>query len=167
MPAKLRTKYRGAISDWELEDPETGEHKRFRVAYIHSSEEAAQVAAARERALSKAEEQLRRVYNGLGGRYYKTSTQVERRVGQIVDKNIQGLITVNVAAPNGKPTLSWERNRKRSSTPHAPTGSTRWRPTLRAADRWDGATPLQRPRSRRTPPPRSQTDTQGPPDLPA
>ena len=67
LPAKLRTKYRGAIRDWETEDPETGERKRFRVAYIHSSEEATQVAAARERALAKAEEQLQRVRNGLGG----------------------------------------------------------------------------------------------------
>jgi Domain of unknown function (DUF4277)/Transposase DDE domain len=113
LPAKLRTKYRGALTDWELEDPETGEQKRFRVAYIHSSEEQAQVAAARERALSKAEEQLQRVHNGLGSRYYKTKTQVERRVGQIVGKNIQGLITVKVGpARNGKPTLTWERNQK-------------------------------------------------------
>jgi hypothetical protein len=47
-PAK-RTKYRGALTTWELEDPETGEPRTFRVAYIHSSEEAREVAAARER----------------------------------------------------------------------------------------------------------------------
>ena len=110
LPAKQRTKYRGAIRDWETEDPETGERKRFRVAYIHSSEEATQVAAARERALAKAEEQLQRVRNGLGGRYYKTTTQVERRVGQIIATNIHGLITVTVSTSNGKPTLAWERN---------------------------------------------------------
>ena len=110
LPAKLRTKYRGAITDWELEDPETGEHRSFRVAYIHSSEEQAQVTAARERALAKAEEQLGRVRNGLGGRYYKTKTQIERRVGQILGTNIQGLITVNVGVSGGKPTLSWDRN---------------------------------------------------------
>ena len=110
LPAKLRTKYRGAITDWELEDPETGEHRSFRVAYIHSSEEQAQVTAARERALAKAEEQLGRVRNGLGGRYYKTKTQIERRVGQIIGTNIQGLITVNVGVSGGKPTLSWDRN---------------------------------------------------------
>ena len=111
LPAQKRTKYRGALCDWELEDPETGEHKHFRVAYIHSSEEATQVAAARERALAKAEEQLQRVHNGLGGRYYKTKTQVERRVGQIITTNIQGLITVNVGpARGGKPTLTWKRN---------------------------------------------------------
>ena len=111
LPARKRTKYRGAICDWELEDPETGEHKRFRVAYIHSSEEATQVAAARERALTKAEELLARVKRGLGGRHYKTKTQVERRVGQIIGTNIQGLITVNAGpARNGKPTLSWQRN---------------------------------------------------------
>lgn len=112
LPARLRTKYRGAICDWEVEDPETGEQRAFRVAYIHSSEEHAQVAAARERALAKAEEQLARVKNGLGGRYYKTNTQVERRVGQIVAKNIQGLITVEVGTRKGKPTITWARDQQ-------------------------------------------------------
>ena len=110
LPAAQRTKYRGTLCDWELEDPETGEPRRFRVAYIHSSEEHTQVAAARERALQKAEEELQRVKNGLGGRYYKTTTQIERRVGQIIAKNINGLITVTVGARDGKPTIAWERN---------------------------------------------------------
>jgi len=110
LPPKLRTKYLGQLVDWQVEDPDTGEQTRFRLAYIHSSEEQAQVAAARERALQKAEEQLQRVRNGLGGRYYKTKTQVERRVGQIIGKNIQGLITVTVGTSKGKPTIAWERN---------------------------------------------------------
>ena len=113
LPVGKRTKYRGALCDWQLEDPETGEPKRFRVVYIHSSEEATQVAAARERALAKAEELLGRVQRGLGGRYYKTATQVQRRVGQIVATNIQGLIDVDVAtAPDGKPTLAFKRNQQ-------------------------------------------------------
>ena len=82
------------------------------MAYIHSSEEQEQVAAARERALQKAEAELARVRNGLGGRYYKTDTQVQRRVGQIVTSNIQGLITVTVADNNGKPTIAWQRDDK-------------------------------------------------------
>jgi transposase len=111
LPAARRTKYRGVLSDWLLEDPETGEPRRFRVAYIHSSEEQEQVAAARERALAKAEDELQRVRNGLGGRYYKTATQVERRVGQIIATNIQGLITATVGtAPAGKPTLTYCRD---------------------------------------------------------
>ena len=108
-PAK-RTKYRGALTTWELEDPETGEPRTFRVAYIHSSEEAREVAAARERALAKADEELQRVRNGLGGRYYKTRVQVERRVGQIIGPNIHGLITVTAGEDHaGKPTISWQR----------------------------------------------------------
>jgi len=110
LPAKLRTSYRGALRDWQLEDPETGERRRFRVAYIHSSEEQAQVAVARERALLKAEEQLARVKRGFGGRHYKTRTQVERRVGQIIGKNIAGLIAVKVGSRSGKPTLSYQRD---------------------------------------------------------
>ena len=116
LPAKLRTTYRGALRGWELEDPETGEQQHWRVAYIHSSEEHEQVAAARERALQKAEEQLQRVRNGLGGRYYKTKTQIERRVGQIIAKNIQGLITVTVKARAGKPTLAFKRDEQAIAT---------------------------------------------------
>jgi transposase len=107
---RLRTRYRGALRDWDVQDPETGEHRRFRVAYIHSSEEHEEVALARERALSKAEEALQRVERGLGGRYYKTKTQVQRRVGQIVGQNIRGLITVTVGQRAGKPTIGWQCN---------------------------------------------------------
>jgi len=110
LPSKLRTKYRGALRDWKVSDPETGEPRRFRVAYIHSSEEQEQVAAARERALRKAEEQLQRVKNGLGGRYYKTRKQVETRVARIIDTNIEGLITTTTGTRNGKPTLTFKRN---------------------------------------------------------
>jgi Domain of unknown function (DUF4277)/Transposase DDE domain len=110
LPSKLRTKYRGTLGDWKVSDPETGETRRFRVAYIHSSEEQEQVAAARERALRKAEEQLQRVKNGLGGRYYKTRKQVETRVARIIDTNIEGLITTATGTRNGKPTLTFKRN---------------------------------------------------------
>jgi Domain of unknown function (DUF4277)/Transposase DDE domain len=110
LPADLRTHYRGALRPWDVEDPETGQLRRLRVAYIHSSEEAEQVAAARERALIKAEEQLARVQRGLGGRHYKTKTQVQRRVGQIIGANIAGLIAVKVGARAGTPTLHYQRD---------------------------------------------------------
>jgi Domain of unknown function (DUF4277)/Transposase DDE domain len=107
---ELRTKYRGALRDWELTDPETGETRRFQVAYIHSSEEHRETAAARERALTKAEQQLQRIKNGLGGRYYKTRKQVETRVARIITPNIEGLITTTTATRNAKPTLTWARD---------------------------------------------------------
>jgi transposase len=110
LPAQQRTRYRGALVDWPIDDPETGQPRRFRVAYIHSYEEAREVAGARERALTKAEEQLARVTRGLGGRYYKTRAQVERRVGQIIAPNIAGLISVKVATRAGKPTLTHARD---------------------------------------------------------
>ena len=110
LPPELRTRYRGALRDWELTDPETSETRRFRVAYIHSSEEHRETAAARERALTKAEEQLQRVKNGLGGRYYKTRKQVETRVARIITPNIEGLITTTTATRNAKPTLTWARD---------------------------------------------------------
>lgn len=111
LSAARRTRYRGALDDWKVQDPETGAQRDFRVAYIHSSEEAREVAAARERALQKAEAELQRVRNGLGGRYYKTAPQVQRRVGQIISANIQSLLTVTVGQDNttGKPTISWQR----------------------------------------------------------
>jgi Domain of unknown function (DUF4277)/Transposase DDE domain len=110
LPAQLRTRYRGALRDWALVDPETGESHRFRVAYIHSSEEHSETAAARERALTKAEEQLQRVHNGLGGRYYKTRKQVEARIARIIGKNIEGLVSTTTGTRNGKPTLTWARD---------------------------------------------------------
>jgi transposase len=113
LPLAKRTRYRGTLSDWQLEDPQTGEQRCFRVAYIHSSEERHQVAAARERALTKAEDELTRVRNGLGGRYYKTTTQIERRLGQIIATNIHGLLTVTVGQDRaGKPTLTFKRDQQ-------------------------------------------------------
>lgn len=116
LPPKLRTKYRGALRDWEATDPQTGETRSFRVAYIHSSEEQREVQAARERALRKAEEQLQRVKNGLGGRYYKTRKQVDTRVARIITPNIEGLITATTGTRNGKPTLTFTRDQDAIAT---------------------------------------------------
>jgi Domain of unknown function (DUF4277)/Transposase DDE domain len=110
LPVRLRSKYRGALRDWQLTDPQSGAERRFRVAYIHSSEEQEETALARERALLRAEEKLRRAQRGLGGRYYKTKADVERRVGQLVGANIRDLLKVEVAAKRGKPTLHFERD---------------------------------------------------------
>jgi transposase len=93
-----------------VSDPETGQTHRFRVAYIHSSEEQREVAAARERALEKAEEQLQRVRNGLGGRYYKTRRQVDTRVARILAGQVENLITVRTGTRNGRPTITWTRD---------------------------------------------------------
>jgi Domain of unknown function (DUF4277)/Transposase DDE domain len=108
----LRTRYRGALTDWEITDPETGQPLKLRVAYIHSSEEARETAAARERALSKAEDALGRVRNGLGGHHYKTKVQVDRRVARILGKRLEGLILVKTQTKNGKPTLTYHRDQQ-------------------------------------------------------
>jgi transposase len=102
--------FKGALRDWEIPGSDTHPPLKLRVAYIHSSEEATQVADARERALVKAEDALERMRNGLGGRYYKTQAQVERRIGQIIGVNITGLIDVTVTTRDGKLTLAWQRN---------------------------------------------------------
>jgi Domain of unknown function (DUF4277)/Transposase DDE domain len=112
LPPRLRTEYRGCLHEWLLSDPQTREKRRFRLAYIHSSEEAEETALARERALAKAEELLCRVQRGLGGRYYKSCRDVERRVGQIIGHNIRELIRVDVGSADGKPTLSFARNER-------------------------------------------------------
>ncbi|MGH2668112.1 MAG: IS1634 family transposase, partial [bacterium] len=112
LPAAERTRYRGAIRDWEIVDPESGERHRFRLAYIHSSEEEREVRAARERALGKAWEALERIGRGLGGRYYKTKAQVDKRVATILHERIEGLICVKTATRAGRPTLSFRRDEK-------------------------------------------------------
>jgi Domain of unknown function (DUF4277)/Transposase DDE domain len=116
LPPAERTRFRGALRDWEITRPDR-EPLRLRVAYIYSSEEAAQVADARERALQKAEDALVRMRNGLGGRYYyKTREQIERRVGQIIGSNITGLIDVTVSTHDDKHAVSWQRNHDQIAT---------------------------------------------------
>jgi transposase len=110
LPAAQRTHYRGAVRDFDVTDPTTGQTRPFRVAYIWSSEEARSVADARERALSKAETDLTRVHRGLGGRYYKTAAQVQARVNRIVGPNLHGLLTITTGDHDGKPTLTWQRD---------------------------------------------------------
>jgi len=110
LPANQRTRYRGALRDWQITDPETSQPLDLRVAYIHSSEEAREVAAARERALTKAHDALERVQRGLGGRYYKTRRQVDARVAKILTGPVEGLIAVKTATRNGRPTLTFARD---------------------------------------------------------
>jgi Domain of unknown function (DUF4277)/Transposase DDE domain len=110
LPPARRTRYRGALRDWPITDPETGEALRLRVAYIHSSEEAREVAAARERALTKAQDALARVQRGLGGRYYKTRRHVDARVAKILTGQVEGLINVTTGTRGGRPTLTFCRD---------------------------------------------------------
>jgi len=116
LPPQRRTVFKGALRDWEIASSDTHPPLKLRVAYIHSSEEDTQVADARERALINAEDALERMRNGLGGRYYKTREQVERRIGQIIGVNITGLIDVTVRTRHGKLTVTWQRNQDAITT---------------------------------------------------
>jgi transposase len=111
LPAAQRTRYRGALRPFEVEDPETGDRRGFRVAYVHSSEEAREVRAARERALHKAEDALARIERGLGGRHYKTKAQVERRLARVLAP-VEGLIEAQAGERGGRPTLRWRRDQQ-------------------------------------------------------
>ena len=110
LPADQRTRWRGLLRDYPTVDPDSGARHDRRVAYIWSSEEAASVADARQRALTKAEAALSRVKRGLGGRYYKTRQQVDAKVAKIIGPRIAGLITVRTGTRDGKPTLTWRRD---------------------------------------------------------
>src|SRR5664280_624367 len=98
LPAEQRTRWRGALHPFAVTDPKTKAHHDLRVAYIWSSEEAASVSDARERALTKAENDLTRVRNGLGGRYYRTLKQVETKIARIVHRRIEPLLAVTAAS---------------------------------------------------------------------
>jgi hypothetical protein len=132
LPPQLRTVFKGVLRDWEIPGDDTHPPLKLRVAYIHSSEEATQVAQARDRALQKAEDALERMRNGLGGRYYNTREQIERRIGQIIAANITGLLDVTVATRKGKLTVTWQRNQDAITTA-ASFDSTRSRRTSPAA----------------------------------
>jgi hypothetical protein len=113
LPEDRRTHYRGLLREVEVThpDPDIATRHRLRLAYIWSSEEAASVADARQRALAKAEDGLTRIRNGLGGRYYKTKKQVDDRIATLVGARIADLITVTTGVdPASKPTIAWRRN---------------------------------------------------------
>jgi transposase len=110
VPAHRRSRYRGTLRPLPVTDPETGEHSIFRVLYVWSSEEASSVAEGRERALTRAELELAKIRRGLGGRYYKTLTQVEARVATILIQPIRELLMVKTGMRAGKPTLDWHRD---------------------------------------------------------
>jgi Domain of unknown function (DUF4277) len=118
-----------ALRAWEVADPVTKGPRRFKVAYIWSSEEQAAVRAAREKALSRAEEALARVVNGLGGRFYRTKDRVATKVAQILSGNLAELVTVTVGEGDGGPRsvssatipLSGPRSAPMASTPCPPT----------------------------------------------
>ena len=114
--ASERTAYRGALRPWGVTDPTTGQPRRFRVAYIWSSEEQRSVRDARNKALARAEEALSRVANGLGGRFYRTKAQVDTKVAQVLPAGVAPLMTVKTGERGGKPTLSFSRNAQAAST---------------------------------------------------
>ena len=111
LPEHERTVWKGVLREHDITDDDTGATHQLRIAYIWSSEEAASVADARERALATAEDALSRIRNGLGGRYYKTKKQVDDRVAKIIGHRIADLITVTTGVDDhGKPTIAWHRN---------------------------------------------------------
>jgi transposase len=109
LPESRRTVWKGLLAPFPVDDPGTGRHD-LRAAYIWSSEQAASVREARERALGKAEEALTRVRNGLGGRYYKTRKQVDAKAAQILTGQAAGLIQVRTGTKAGKPFITWARD---------------------------------------------------------
>jgi transposase len=104
-----RTRYRGILRPLEVTDPETGQPRHFRVAYIHSSEEEREIRAARERALATAEDALLRIQRGLGGRHYQTRAQVDKRLARVLAP-VEGLIEGESGERDGRPTLRFQRN---------------------------------------------------------
>lgn len=110
LPPGQRTRWRGLLSAYPVVDPDSGDRHDLRIAYIWSSEEAASVADARQRALTKAEAALSRVQRGLGGRYYKTRGQVDAKVTKIIGPRIAGLLAVRTGIRDGRPTLTWRRD---------------------------------------------------------
>jgi transposase len=109
LPPDQRTRYRGVLRPFEVTDPETGEQRRFSVAYVHSSEEEREIRAARERALAKAEDALARIARGLGGRHYPTKAHVDKRLAQVLAP-VEGLIEAKSGERDRRPTLRFRRH---------------------------------------------------------
>jgi hypothetical protein len=109
LPPACRTTWKGLLRPFPVTSKDGTRHD-LRAAYIWSSEEAATVAAARDRALATAEAALARVRNGLGGRHYKTRKQVDARVAQILTGQAAGLLAVRTGTRAGKPVITWARD---------------------------------------------------------
>jgi hypothetical protein len=109
LPPGKRTTWKGLLRPFPVTAKDGTRHD-LQAAYIWSSEEAATVAAARDRALAGAEAALGRIRNGLGGRYYKTRKQVDARVARILAGQAADLITVRTGTRAGKPWITWARN---------------------------------------------------------
>ena len=109
LPEPRHTTWKGLLRPFPVTGKDDTVHA-LRAAYIWSSEEAASVAAARERALATAEAALTRVRNGLGGRWYKTRKQVDARVAKILTGQAQDLLTVATGTRAGKPWITWSRD---------------------------------------------------------
>ena len=101
--------WKGLLCAFPVSSKDGASHD-LRVAYIFSSEEAASVKDARERALRSAVEALGRMRNGLGGRYYKTKDQVDARVATIVTDKVAPLINIETGGRDGRPTITFWRN---------------------------------------------------------
>jgi hypothetical protein len=106
---RLPPAWKGLLHPFPVTSKDGTRHD-LRAAYIWSSEEAATVAAARDRALATAEAALARVRNGLGGRHYKTRKQVDARVAQILTGQAASLLAVRTGTRAGKPVITWARD---------------------------------------------------------
>jgi hypothetical protein len=111
LPAARRTIWKGLLVPFPATAADGTRHD-LRAACIWSSEEAASIRDARERALARAEAALTRISNGLGGRHYKTRKQVDAKVAQILTGQAAGLIAVRTATRAGKPVISWQRDQE-------------------------------------------------------
>jgi hypothetical protein len=109
LPAARRTVWKGLLAPFPVTAKDGTAHD-LQAACTWSSEEAASVAAARQRALDKAEAALARISNGLGGRYYKTRKQVDAKVARILTGKVKDLIAVTTGTRKGKPVISWARD---------------------------------------------------------
>jgi hypothetical protein len=109
LPAAQRTIWKGLLAPFPAVAKDGTSHD-LQAAYIWSSEEAASVREARERALDKAEAALGRIRNGLGGRYYKTRKQVDAKVARILTGKAADLLRVRTGTRAGKPVITWARD---------------------------------------------------------
>jgi hypothetical protein len=109
LPAARRTVWKGLLAPFPVTAKDGTAHD-LQAACTWSSEEAASVAAARQRALDKAEAALARISNGLGGRYCKTRKQVDAKVARILTGKVKDLIAVTTGTRKGKPVISWARD---------------------------------------------------------
>jgi len=170
LPENQRTVWKGLLRPFPVTAKDTAQHHNLRVAYIHSSQEAATVAAARQRRPDHSRTSLATCPQRTQRPPLQDKKQLDAKVAKILGRNITGLLHVTTATHAGNPPSPGIETPPRSNSTPASTASYALATNLptppNSAHRPDVLT-IYKDQWMSSNAPRPQTKPQSPPHLPA